>query len=67
LLAYHYSNDGTIMSHTDSTAQKFDTNFPQWLAIKLLAKEDKHSSGLARRTQKFHWRKEIEMELSELL
>jgi len=55
------------MSHTDSTAQKFDTNFPQWLAIKLLAKEDKHSSGLARRTQKFHWRKEIEMELSELL
>lgn len=52
------------MSHTDNTAQKFDTNFPEWLAVKMLAKEDIQSLSASRHTSKQLWRKEIEMELN---
>jgi hypothetical protein len=54
------------MSHTDKTAQKFDTNFPEWLALKLWIEHidpEIKPSGLARQTQKRQWRREIEMEL----
>lgn len=53
------------MSHTDNTAQKFDTNFPEWLAWKLIAKQDEQGVGTSRHTSKQIWRKEIETELSE--
>lgn len=55
------------MSHTDNTAQKFDTNFPTWLAFKLWLKdvdpEDPKPSA-SRQAQKRQWRKEVEMELN---
>lgn len=56
------------MSHTDNTMRKFDENFPAWLALKLWIEQvdpEIRPSGLARRTQKRNWRREIEMELSE--
>ena len=54
------------MSHTDNTQQKFDANFPEWLSHKLWVKQvDPEPVGLARRTQKRQWRKDIEMELSK--
>ena len=47
------------MSHSDNTSKKFDTNLPAWLAIKLLAKQDKQSHPLKRTTQKLLWKKEM--------
>lgn len=53
------------MSHTDSTQQKFDPNFPKWLELKLWVEQvDPRPVGLARQTQKRLWRKEIEMEIN---
>jgi hypothetical protein len=55
------------VSHTDNTAKKFDTNFPEWLAFKLWVEqvdpEIKRSAN--RMTQKRLWLKDVEMELSE--
>ena len=55
------------MSHTDNTAQKFDTNFPDWLALKLWIEhvDPEIKQSASRPTQKRKWRREIEMELSE--
>ena len=55
------------MSHTDNTAQKFDTNFPAWLALKLWIEnvDPEIKKSASRPTQKRKWRREIEMELSE--
>lgn len=51
------------MSHTDNTAKKFDTNIPEWLLWKLIAKDDEPLSA-SRQAQKRQWKREIEMELS---
>jgi len=54
------------MSHTDNTAQKFDANFPAWLALKLwIDHVDPEPVGLTRQVRKRQWRREIEMELGE--
>jgi hypothetical protein len=53
------------MSHSDNTQRKFDTNFPDWLSIKLMADEDIQSVGISRQAMKHQWLREIEMELSE--
>lgn len=63
------------MSHTDNTQQKFDKNFPEWLALKLWIQSiDPElprscgggfgSVGLTRQARKRQWKREIEMELS---
>jgi hypothetical protein len=54
------------MSHTDNTAQKFDTNFPDWLALKLWIEhtDPEIKQSASRPTQKRLWRREIEMELN---
>jgi hypothetical protein len=49
------------MSRSDNTQRKFDTNFPSWLAVKLLAKEDEQSSSASRTTRKSLWKKEMEV------
>lgn len=53
------------MSHTDNTQQNFDTNYPNWLVLKLLAREDEQSSSASRQTTKQQWRREIEMDLTQ--
>jgi hypothetical protein len=55
------------MSHTDNTAQKFDTNFPEWLALKLWIEhvDPVIQRSASRQAQKRIWLKDIEMELSE--
>jgi hypothetical protein len=51
------------MSHTDNTAQKFDTNFPEWLALKLNIRYMEPVLSASRQAQKRQWKREIEMEL----
>jgi hypothetical protein len=53
------------MSHTDNTAQKFDTNFPNWLALKLWIEHNdpEVKPSASRQAQKRQWKREIEMEL----
>jgi hypothetical protein len=54
------------MSHTDNTAKKFDTNFPEWLALKLWIEHvDPEPVGISRQARKRQWRKDIEMELTQ--
>ena len=55
------------MSHTDNTQQKFNTNFPEWLALKLWIEhvDPVTKRSVNRMSQKRVWRKDIEMELSE--
>jgi hypothetical protein len=55
------------MSHTDNTAQKFDTNFPDWLALKLWIEhvDPEIKQSASRQAQKRMWLKDIEMELNE--
>jgi len=53
------------MSHSDNTQRKFDTNFPDWLSLKLMVEEDVQSVGISRQTGKQRWLREIEMELGE--
>ena len=54
------------MSHTYNTAKKFDTNFPEWLAMKLWIEHADPESrpSASRQATKRQWRREIEMELS---
>jgi hypothetical protein len=55
------------MSHTDNTQQKFDTNFPEWLALKLWIRDadpEEPKPSASRQAQKRQWKREIEMELS---
>lgn len=57
------------MSRTDNTAKKFDTNFPEWLALKLWIEsvdpEIKRSAN--RITQKRKWRREVELYKADAL
>ena len=55
------------MSHTYNTAQKFDTNFPEWLALKLWIEhvDPEIKQSASRQAQKRQWRRETEMELGE--
>ena len=51
------------MSHTYNTAQKFDTNFPEWLALKLNIRYMEPVLSASRQATKRQWKREIEMEL----
>jgi hypothetical protein len=53
------------MSHSDNTQRKFDTNFPDWLSMKLVADEDTQSVGISRQASKRQWIREMELELTE--
>jgi len=50
------------MSHTDNTQQKFNTNLPKWLEVKMMANEDEQRRPKSRVNTKNDWRKEVEME-----
>jgi hypothetical protein len=50
------------MSHTDNTQQKFDTNFPKWLAMKLWLKHVDHEDRRyeSRQAENRQWKRDIE-------
>jgi hypothetical protein len=54
------------MSHSDNTQQKFDTNFPEWLAMKLWIDrtDPENKPSASRQATNRQWRRDMEMELS---
>ena len=51
------------MSHSENTARKFDTNFPEWLASKLwIERVDPLYNKVSRQAENRQWKREIEIE-----
>lgn len=52
------------MSHSDNTQQKYDERFPNWLAFKLMVRHMEPHVLKSRKTMKYQWQREVELELS---